>query len=195
MLGHELGSGRYVLERQPDLVIFHGGGGRADGVFPGEKQMQARPEFGEQYTLAHFITQGPRRYEARIWMRRHSEKIGILSSADRIDIPAYFLNADPGTAAYLDNAGRFVVPISSPQPAGIREVVLSPGRWRVEAAATSALRIDLRPTDAAAGTVTRLSANEFEITGSGKLRVDLMLEPVGPSQVEVHGLRLTRAGA
>lgn len=192
LLGHELGDGRYVLERRPDLIVFHGGGGRATGVFRSEKEMQANPQFTQMYTLVHFEARRPRRCGASVWLRRYSEKIGIRDTGDRVVIPAYLLNADPETSAYLDADGRFVVAVSSQRPAGIRDLLLESGRWRIELNPPAEISVEMRTPVDAADTLAYLGAYEFVLTGSATLPVDLFLVTERPGEVEIHEVSLIR---
>jgi len=143
-LAHELGDGQYVLDRRPDLIIFAGPHGLEKAYFLSGRQMQEKPEFYQQYTLTTFEGRQPYPFRSRIWLRRESEKIGIQRSNDRIVVPGYLLNAHPETVAYLDESGEFVVSVSPETPAGIKNLSLPPGRWKIEAEASAEVRVAVR---------------------------------------------------
>jgi hypothetical protein len=57
-------------------------------------------------------------YTALVWFRVDSERIGIARSGDGVRIPAYLMNANEGTTAFLYD-GRLVVGVKAGCPAGI----------------------------------------------------------------------------
>ena len=129
-IGHELGDGQYVLNRQPDLVIFLLPTGNDRGYFLSGRQMQQDPRFFRDYTLVRFET--PEKLVSRIWVRRYSERIGIRKMDNQITIPAFLFNGTDSTVAYLNAAGELVVSASRTAPARITNLTVPAGRWRVQ---------------------------------------------------------------
>jgi arabinofuranosyltransferase len=141
-IGHELGDGQYVLNRQPDLVIFLLPTGAEHGYFLSGRQMQEDPRFFRDYSLTRFETPDPRRVVSQIWVRNNSPRIGISRKEDQIIVPAFLLNADRGTVARLNDRNELVVRITRETPASLNNFDLPPGIWRVEAQASDpSLRI------------------------------------------------------
>ena len=131
-IGHELGDGRYVLDRRPDLVIFLLPTGNDQGYFLSGRQMQQEPRFYRDYTLVWFEGREPYTTRSRVWVRKHSERIGIRSGPERIDVPGFLFSGNPATITYLAAAGVLVVPATQTEPARISGLVIPKGLWRVE---------------------------------------------------------------
>jgi hypothetical protein len=132
-IGHELGDGQYVLNRQPDLVVFLLPTGAEHGYFQSGRQMQEDPRFYREYSLARFEAHHPHKVISQIWVRKHSERIGIKRAGDRITVPAFLLNDNKATVARLSESGKLIVPISTEAPARIEKLEIPAGRWRIEA--------------------------------------------------------------
>ena len=163
-LGHELGDGRYVLSRAPDLIAFHTG--EAVDIFRTGQELAAMPEFHQRYTKVRMLGRDPRPFRFTLWVQRASAKIGMRETADRIDIPAFLLNANGDSYGELDAEGRLVVGVSPGKPAGIVLGDLQADDWEVSVDASPAgqLRVAMTPEDGA----TRLS---LEAAGTGDVFV------------------------
>lgn len=98
-LGHELGDGKYVLARQPDLVLFTSPTGTLTPGFPGARQMMADPAFLDDYQPVLFQCgrRGTTRVTSLIFVRREG-RVGIRREAGRIAVPGYFLSPRPQSA-------------------------------------------------------------------------------------------------
>ncbi|MGH9967882.1 MAG: hypothetical protein ACREBG_08655 [Pyrinomonadaceae bacterium] len=131
-IGHELGDGQYVLNRRPDLVVFLLPTGNDRGYFLSGRKMQEDPRFFREYVLVRFETPEPHRVISRIWVRKHSERIGIRGFDNRITVPAFLFNENPATVARLGLSGNLIVPISRDVPAQLK-LELPAGQWRIEA--------------------------------------------------------------
>ena len=195
-LGHELGEGRYLLDQRPDLVFFRSAEGQADAFFLGGRQMQADPDFRRWYTLVVFEGRVPDVCRSRVWVRRDSEKIGIRRGATEIVVPAYLLNGESDTVAYLDAAGGFVVSATRRQPAVVRDLVVPPGRWRVQAAAAGPVEITMSISDGGSGGATGVPASgpAPEFSAPDEVRLDITVTPATDGPVEVRELRIVAAG-
>jgi hypothetical protein len=66
--GHEKGDGAYVLSRAPDYVVFGALKGSATPKFVGDRELDAIPEFHEQYVLTKYSLEGVGNF--RVWVRR-----------------------------------------------------------------------------------------------------------------------------
>jgi len=123
VIGHELGDGKYILQNKPDIVVFHTG--ILHAIFRSGVEMQQTKEFYELYTPVKVLGKTPHEYLATIWFNKYSPKIGIRNFSTSTLIPAYLLNGNPETVAYLNNAGRLVISVNASQPASIS--IVSPG--------------------------------------------------------------------
>lgn len=136
-IGHELGDGQYVLNRQPDLVIFLLPTGAEHGYFLSGRQMQEDPRFFREYSLTRFETQEPRKVVSQIWVRKNSPRIGISRKEEQILVPAFLLNDNRATIARLNDRNELVIPVGRDLPARLDGFELPPGKWRVEAQASN----------------------------------------------------------
>jgi arabinofuranosyltransferase len=195
-IGHELGDGKYVLDRQPDLVIFLLPTGNDRGYFLSGRQMQQDARFFRDYTLVRFAVQAPQRIVSRIWVRRYSVPIGIRQNENQIDIPAFLLNQTDSTVAYLNAASELVVSSSCDAPAEIASLEVPPGRWRVHAEGqTAALRVRIfrKPQGSTEADRMRLDAPlpaVLDLPQGGAVRIQVFPETEGA--VEIKQLQLTR---
>jgi arabinofuranosyltransferase len=133
-LGHELGDGRYVLSRAPDIICFHTG--RMKALFRSGREMQETEEFYELYTPVRLRGTSPHEFVATLWIRRSSDGIGISRSDREVTVPGFLLNANPNTIAYLNERDRLVVAVSAGQPAGVVLDFIPPETWEIDIAAT-----------------------------------------------------------
>ena len=124
-IGHELGSGRYVLEREPDIIIFHVGLLRDN--FRSGQEMQQTDEFYKNYAPIKVLI--PDRRLAILWVRKYSNKIGMHQTPYEIEVPGFLLNANPDTFAYLNSRDKLVVSTVVGQPVGIDITVPSSEEW------------------------------------------------------------------
>lgn len=102
--------------------------------------MQARPEFYQQYSMVRFLGRDPYALTAIVWVLQYSEKIGIRDKGDRIEVPG-FLFATQGTAAYLNENGTLVTPVTANWPGAVvidRELV---GAWTADIISSDSRRV------------------------------------------------------
>jgi arabinofuranosyltransferase len=145
-LGHELGDGAYVLEREPDLIVFCGPTGRARPCFRSGKELFKEAIFRERYRLVTLEADQPYPVRAQVWVRAEGGRVGITREPARVSVPAYFLMATPYASARLDTAmNNLVVTVTAGRPVGLAGLALGPGRWRLTVEARgSAPRVMLR---------------------------------------------------
>jgi hypothetical protein len=141
IVGHELGDGAYVLRRQPDIVCFHTG--TRNARFRSGEEMAATAEFEALYTPVRIQIAEPREHEGTIWVRKSSDKIGIRKTSGTLVIPGYLLNANPDTAAFLDQ-GRLAVALTADRPAGIQLNGIERSDWQIDLKGRNTGRIAAR---------------------------------------------------
>jgi hypothetical protein len=132
-LAHDLGDGKYVLDRQPDLVIFRLPAGSFEPLFPSGRDMFADPRFRASYRFRVFETPGPNPVKSGVWVRARSEKIGIRATSGRIDIPGWFAASSYDTPAVLMADGTLATRCPDRPPATFSGLNLPPGRYHVRA--------------------------------------------------------------
>ena len=183
-IAHELGDGQYVLNRQPDLVIFLLPTGNDGGYFLSGRQMQEDPRFFRDYTLVRFEARAPQRIVSRIWVRRYSERIGIRELTGQITIPAFLLNESDPTVAFLNRNNELVVAASRAAPAKIANLNLPPGLWRVQVdGQTASLRIRVYKSLQAGASEARGEADRMLV--DAPLPGSLKLPQGGPFTIEI----------
>jgi len=170
LIGHELGDGRYVLSREPDLVVF--GVGAEEPWCRSGREMLASPDFRDLYAPVKLHGTDPHPYTGVVWFRKLSPRVGIRQTGTEVRVPGFLLAAGTDVAAYPDGGGRLVVPLRAGQPLSFALPVPDEATWQVEVRAT-------RPEQVA----TRLEQQ------SGSLRVILSTRSRDP--IEVRELVLT----
>jgi hypothetical protein len=209
-IAHELGDGRYVLDRRPDLVVFLLPTGAEHGYFLSGRQMQQDPRFFRDYTLVRFEGHEPYRVVSQVWVRRFSERIGVRRDEGRVVVPGFLLNGHPETTARLDAGGRLVVATTAERPVLYKLLELPAGRWRFAVESTSP-DVRVRVTEAAASQLSAsgdsartdaYASGQFlldatlpavlDLAGSGPRTVNVELAPAHGGEVEIRRLELTR---
>jgi arabinofuranosyltransferase len=104
-LGHELGDASYVLDREPDMIVFTVG---SPPEFRVGQQLAANPDFEERYIPVTIRTR-PLEYTAIIYFNKHSNKLGmgIIHSYSTTTIPGFLFTGE-GAVAQLNSAGTLV---------------------------------------------------------------------------------------
>jgi arabinofuranosyltransferase len=86
--GHEKGDGAYVLSRKPDYVVFGALKGSATPKFVGDQELDAIPEFHQQYVLTRYELEGVGNF--RVWVRRDGKGLcsqGVPDAVQRETAP------------------------------------------------------------------------------------------------------------
>lgn len=168
-LGHELGHGLYVLTRKPDLISFCAPKGSERACYLSGRQMELFEEFHANYTLVQFLGRDPYEYGALIWVRKFSEKIGIRQSQYSVEIPAFLMNENRDTYAYLNDAKELVVSVTKDRHAAVYLPKVPPGRLnlQIKTPLPNLLAPEIRRNDdgSALVIVTTTSPEEIEIGG------------------------------
>jgi hypothetical protein len=166
-LGHELGDGRYVLSRRPDLVVFCDATGKDVGCFPSGIEMSADPSFHAQYRMVTFQTPGAQGVRAKVWARLDG-RIGIAHGAAELRIPGWLFTGDQ-TVARLGGGG-----IAAEVPAGHTASLSLPieaGAWRVHVEAEPA-KVSIRIRDGSGASHEGNDTLELSVRGD---KVDIEL--------------------
>ncbi len=129
-IGHELGDGAYVLRRAPDLVAFNGSTGFHEPLFLSGRQLVSTPEFLRLYQWIRVEPDTGTRAPGEIWVRREGSALGIVRSADRIEVPGYFVTGPRSeTAARLGAQGSLVVEATERRFGVLPEFDVPAGCW------------------------------------------------------------------
>lgn len=114
LLGHELGDGKYVLSRKPDIIIFHVG---SKPVFRSGKELEKMPEFHKLYSPVN-VMYHPEKRPAIIYFSKYSDKIGILKQPGIITIPG-FLFVGENIIVYPNKTNRLIAQMKNGQSASV----------------------------------------------------------------------------
>lgn len=193
-IGHELGDGRYILARSPDLVMLcdHVGGDTA--CFVGERQLLALPAFRQRYRLVTFEGDDPTLFRARIWGWRESPRIGIQRREGSIAVPGWLLAGEPGTVARLDALGRIGCAVTRDAAGGIDSLSMPVGRWRMLAESSVPVRALVRPSGDRVGSSRLLLAGEVMMFDLPTL-LDLRILPLEAAEAHVRRILFVRVPA
>ena len=191
-LGHELGDGQYVLDREPDLIVFRRPKGGKKARFLSGRQMQEMPEFYRLYTLVRFEGRDPYKFQSLIWVRRYSNKIGVQESDSSITIPSYLINGNPETIAYLDKDNQFVISLSSERPAFIKNLALPHGEWRLDVDSSAGVSVTLHTVDKKLLLANKRTPVIFVLGKESDYNLNIKLGVIDNGQTEVRGLIFTR---
>jgi arabinofuranosyltransferase len=127
IIGHDHGDGAYVLDQQPDFMVF----GQVIGGKPrfvSGRQLRTDPRFKRNYWLVHFEGFDPRLAETNAWVRLDG-KLGLAFRDDVLELPPYLLKGSAGQQVGGPHMGArlpFATPVTSPP------LELEPGRWTIE---------------------------------------------------------------
>ena len=136
-IGHELGSGPYVLRRHPDLILMCSPYGSRYGCFRSGTELVAMPAFHARYRLIRFRGAYPNRVYSLVWVRTASAKIGVRTKDGVITIPGYLSATDTTFAVAQMNSHRaLVASIPAHSVVLLPTVEVPPGRWRLGVSAT-----------------------------------------------------------
>lgn len=99
MPGHMHGNGQYVMDRAPDLMLFHSAPCMVVPMFLSSYELQQDPRFLAQYRCVQMqcpettLPNGERvAMRVPMWVRLDG-KVGLRHLAGRIDVPAYLLGS------------------------------------------------------------------------------------------------------
>lgn len=195
-LGHELGSGPYVLSKKPDLVLFNLPTGGLYPRFRSGKEMLADPrgEFASTFVPVEIECEPPQRIVSIIWMRTEGGAVGAQTSSDRMEIPGY-LFATPGRArARLGLDGRLTTALLPGAGVELPTLLVPPGQWDVRIENTGG-PVALSIVDPATDGFLTSSGNgsRFSIDGSAPKAVKVILWAQDPAGAQLRDVVLERA--
>lgn len=130
-IGHELGDGKYVLGRRPDIIAFNGAVGARDPMFLSGRQMIRTREFKDSYQFVRVRGDQGNREIGQLWLRREDSVLGVRRTASRVEIPGYFFAGGDAIARPASD-GRLVTPVSARSPAKLPALRLPAGTWTLE---------------------------------------------------------------
>lgn len=194
-LGHELGNGRYVLEREPDLILFCTPAGGARPCFRSGREMVEDPRFTERYRLVTFEGHDPYLFRSQIWTRAEGGRVGMTRGSDEVSLPGYLLTASGRSVVRLDPQGRLATAVRAGLPAGYAGLPLSPGRWRGrvehDGPAPNWVIADSGSRDVLA---SGAGEPEFQLGPGGEPRIDLLLRspPGSTEETRIRRVRFER---
>lgn len=125
-LAHDHADGAYVLDREPDLVVFSLG---ISAGFEAGRQMLRDKRFKRDYVLVLFRGYAPHELEGKVYVRTRG-RVGMQIEDDVVTVPGYLLTgkgvfAQPGVEGGIEA----VVPANAKLTSGV--IPLGPGTWRV----------------------------------------------------------------
>ncbi len=175
-LGHDYGDGKYVLDRQPDLVVFAGarGGGPA---YKSGGEMARDERFKSGYQMVRFEAHDPKRAINDAWIRLDGS-LGVRSTPDRIEYPAYALVAERGTdpaAGGLTGEGGSGALLVAASKLHTRAVELPPGTWTVRLDPPNP-RLDVSVRNVGKLTVAVDGGAETRVSGTAGANIEVHIE-------------------
>ena len=179
LAGHELGDGRYVLARKPDLIVFHDMDTGSRPKWKSGREMIASKGFRSLYQPVVFEVEGERAFG--MWVRKKEDgKLGIERASGRVRVPGY-LAGGPNSGSRLDREGRVVRAITRSAPAVMRPLPLTPGRWRLVVGSNGALNVSVTRLDVPGAVLARgRPPVELEVTGDRDAPLRVALRPAYP---------------
>ena len=139
MLAHELGDGKYVLSRSPDLVMFCGPLGSATPCYRSGRELVGLPGFKDGYRLVRLRTPPPGPLEALVWVHLKG-KLGPEIAPDVIRIPAVLLGGKQPLTSHLADDGTLQTTVGN-ERASAPAVTLPPGTWTVTATSDQPVKL------------------------------------------------------
>ncbi|MCL2823006.1 MAG: hypothetical protein FWD57_03360 [Polyangiaceae bacterium] len=179
-VGHDLGDGKYVLGREPDLVLFGLCRGGERPKYRSGHEMRSDRSFSTWYSLLNFEAVGDETLKTVAWTRNDSTRLGV----DRTDVFVFlpgFVFASGDAVARKDHEGRLgvVTTASSPGKTTVRK--LMPGKWEAEALSIGEplfMSVSPRRQEAVSSSATG-DPLTFAVTGNRPVDVDITLHPTG----------------
>lgn len=147
-VGHELGDGKYILDRKPDLLLFSSFEG--DGpLFPADQQIVDDPRFARFYQEVRFDTPQPNSIRSLLYLRRIDGKLGVQQQDGKVIVPAYLEKTDLANSIHLAD-GQATLTIPAHGQATYQNIPAAAGVWiaRIQGPQTTAVRLSTDPATA-----------------------------------------------
>ncbi|HNS99075.1 MAG TPA: hypothetical protein PKL73_19110 [Polyangiaceae bacterium] len=188
-LGHELGDGHYVWQRQPDLVVFGLPYGQRKALYRSGLEMQDLSGFERDYGLLTFEATGQTTVTSHVWVRRDSERLGVKRSADRVWIPGMYL-AMAQAVAREDGEGNLGTVVSLRSP-GAARITLDSGTWRATLVSTGQpVEIGLKPKGQ--GAMIGTPPLNVSLSGAATHTIDVAVRPLGAGMAHIRSMEFVR---
>ncbi|MEN8161330.1 MAG: hypothetical protein ABFS41_14770 [Myxococcota bacterium] len=189
MLAHELGDGRYVLDREPDLVVFNTPIGGARPNWRSGRQMLRDPRFRRDYRLVTFAMGEGGKLTSQMYVRLDGV-VGIRREPGRVRVPGYLLSSGTRSRTSLDDAHAVRLRVIDEQPAQLRGLRLDAGTWRIEMDARGSASVRVR--NARGEVLASTPAEAFTLDGRVAVAIAISAGPSEP--VALAWLDLVRQG-
>jgi arabinofuranosyltransferase len=126
LLAHDHADGGYVLDREPDLIVFNLG---VTARYEVGNQMLRDERFKRDYMMVLFRGYEPHERSGKVYVRTRG-RVGMQVENDAVSVPGYLLQGDgvyaqPG----VDGGIETVIPAHAKLRAMV--IPLAPGTWRV----------------------------------------------------------------
>lgn len=190
-IGHELGDGRYVWQRRPDIIAFNNAAGAREPRFLSGRQLLSMPEFRRSYQLLRVQGARGNRAVGELWFRREGGKLGLTRGERRIEIPGYFF-AGAGAVASPGRDGKLVVSARLAAPAVLPSLEIPAGKWRLIVEPPSAeLAVAFRCNGVSASATGVAAPPSLEVATAAP--VDVVVGTSGPGVVTLESASLVAA--
>jgi hypothetical protein len=183
-----LGDSASTRRRSPDLVAFAEPGKPATHF--GARLFHSK-DFADGYQAIQIA--GPEDTTSELWIRRERGSLGVVRTADRIELPGYLFTSQASRAtSALDASGVLVAELNAKAPGVVPELMVPAGRWRIDVGPpTAELVADLRCQAFSMGRTAGGTERVFEI--DRPTRVDVVLAPrAGARGITLRSTVLTR---
>ncbi len=189
-IGHELGDGRYVLERKPDLIAFWTPLGGEVAPFRSGRELLASPEFRKLYQAVTFETPMlPDVHRPRLFVRREDGRIGVRRRGALIEVPGFLFSQGSGGLAKFDAERRLGGVATRQVPARLEQLRVERGTYRFEISATSEVAVSVR-TSPTCRSRPKAQPSTFEVCAA-EGTVSFSVSPARGAETHVLGAKLT----
>lgn len=195
-IGHELGDGKYVLSRKPDLILFCAPRNDGRPCWTGGFEIQSAAGFRTSYRLVTIEGTRPYTVRTQIWVRAEDGPLAVVREPSRVVVPGYFVASHRDVPARIEG-GKLVALVSKKQKAGITALSLARGEWRlrVEAPGTAPVTVEIKSQRSGRAIARGAKEIGFVLGPATGEAIDVSIEVGGKSTVKVESLvfeRVTR---
>lgn len=188
-IGHELGDGRYVLDRKPDLIALWTPLGGEVAPFRSGRELRADPRFALYQAVTFETPMLPDIQKPRLLVRREDGRIGVRRRDGLVEIPGFLFSQGASGLAKFDVQGRFGGVVSRTQPARLENLRVERGIWRYEISAGAEVTVVVSVSPSCRGRSKPASA--FEVCAA-EGTVSFSVSPKSDVETRVLGAKLTR---
>ena len=185
-VGHQLGDGKYVWSRKPDLIVFHLPVGRATPMWRGDWELYRQPGFARTCRLIHYETVRPYRMSGEVFVRQLDGPLGVQREGGHITVPGYLFGAAEAPAT-LDDQDRVALRLDPGKNASLAVSVPS-GAWSMEASASAHVMLSV-----IGGRAFASGTDHVDFTAPDGANAMTTLRVANPSDAPVFVYRITLA--